>query len=127
MYSFLVFKQERNILRVQIQSRHTSSKVLNLWIETNAGPNPISGWYCQCKSGARVFFFFFQRRKRIHLPTLCGTQPEQYPLNSKLISGSKVMSHLAVFRRSPISYEQQLFPLSILPSLSVPFFLLSRF
>ena len=54
MYSFLVHKQEGNILRVQIQSRHTSSKVYNLWIETNVGPNPISGWYCQCKSGARV-------------------------------------------------------------------------
>ena len=54
MYSFLVHKQERKILRIQIQSRHTSSKVYNLWLETNAGPNPIIGWYCQCKSGARV-------------------------------------------------------------------------
>ena len=47
MHSFLVHKQERKILRVQIQSRHTSFKVYNLWIETNAGPNPISVWYCQ--------------------------------------------------------------------------------
>ena len=54
MYFFMVHKHERNILRVQIQSRHTSSKVYNLWIETNARPNPISGWYCQRKSGARV-------------------------------------------------------------------------
>ena len=54
MYSSLVHKKERNILRIQIQSRHTSSKVYNLLIETNAGPNPISGWYCKCKNGARV-------------------------------------------------------------------------
>ena len=30
--------------------------------------------------------FFPQRRKRMHLRTLCGTQPKQYPLNSKLPS-----------------------------------------
>ena len=32
MYSFLVQKQERNILRVQIQSRHTSSKKVQEWL-----------------------------------------------------------------------------------------------
>lgn len=25
-----------------------------MWIQINAGPNPIGGWYCQCKTGARV-------------------------------------------------------------------------
>ena len=29
-------------------------------------------------------FFFFRGEKRIHLRTLCGTRPKQYPLNSKL-------------------------------------------
>ena len=54
MYTLFSHKEDENILRVQIRSRHTSSKVYNLWIETNAGPNPIIGWFCQCKSGARV-------------------------------------------------------------------------
>ena len=43
MYTLFSHKEDENILRVQIPSRHTSSKVYNLWIETNAGPNPIIG------------------------------------------------------------------------------------
>ena len=30
------------------------------------------------------FFFFFRGEKRMHLRKPCGTQPKQYPLNSKL-------------------------------------------
>lgn len=54
MYQLFVHRQERNILRLQIQSRHTSSKVYNLWIEYSQGINPIISWYCQCKVGARI-------------------------------------------------------------------------
>jgi len=54
LYSLFFYKQDENIIRVRIQSRHSSSKIYNLWIETTFGPNPIVGWYCQCKSGARV-------------------------------------------------------------------------
>ncbi|XP_018401795.1 PREDICTED: uncharacterized protein LOC108778963 [Cyphomyrmex costatus] len=54
MYSLFIHKQERSIIRLQIQSRHTSSKLYNLWIQYNIGINPIAGWYCQCKAGARV-------------------------------------------------------------------------
>jgi hypothetical protein len=54
MYELFVHRQERNILRLQIQSRHTSSKVYNLWIEYSQGINPIISWYCQCKVGART-------------------------------------------------------------------------
>ena len=31
-----------------------------------------------------IYFFHFRGEKRIHLRTLCGTRPKQYPLNSKL-------------------------------------------
>ena len=51
-------KKDQNILRVQIRSRHTSSKVNNLWIETHAEPYPIIRWFCQCKSGARVVAYY---------------------------------------------------------------------
>jgi len=54
MYQLFVHRQERNILRLQIQSRHTLSKVYNLWIEYSQGINPIISWYCQCKVSART-------------------------------------------------------------------------
>ncbi|XP_051159163.1 uncharacterized protein LOC127280299 [Leptopilina boulardi] len=54
LYSLFIHRQERSIIRVQIQSRHTSSKLYNLWIQYNVGINPIAGWYCQCKAGARI-------------------------------------------------------------------------
>lgn len=50
LYSVFIHRQERSIIRVQIQSRHTSSKVYNLWIQFNVGINPVDGWYCQCKA-----------------------------------------------------------------------------
>jgi len=51
-YVLYVHKQEADILRVKLQSRHTSSKQYQLWIryEKN-GSDPIKGWYCQCKTG----------------------------------------------------------------------------
>lgn len=51
-YDVYVHKHEDNIIRVKIQSRHVSSKVYNLWIEYNV--TEITGWYCQCRSGART-------------------------------------------------------------------------
>ena len=53
-YEILVNKEQDGILKAQIRSRHTSSKTYNLWIEHNANLNPITGWFCTCKSGARV-------------------------------------------------------------------------
>ncbi|VDI23518.1 Hypothetical predicted protein [Mytilus galloprovincialis] len=41
-----------NILRVQIQSRHTSSIKYLIWIEYDE--IEIKAWYCQCKTGSRV-------------------------------------------------------------------------
>ena len=54
LHQLFVFKESRDVLRVQIQSGHTSSKVHNLWIQFTDGLNPITGWYCQCKSGATI-------------------------------------------------------------------------
>lgn len=54
IYQLFIHRQERNIVRLQLQSRHTSSKVYNLWIEYSEGINPITPWYCQCKAGART-------------------------------------------------------------------------
>lgn len=47
-----VYKDDRNLVRVRIQSRHTSSKKYMLWIKYNA--TEICAWYCKCRTGARV-------------------------------------------------------------------------
>ncbi|XP_033726743.1 uncharacterized protein LOC117316313 [Pecten maximus] len=41
-----------NIVRVQIQSRHISSKKYMLWIQYDEAY--VTSWYCQCRAGARV-------------------------------------------------------------------------
>ena len=53
-YEIFVNKEQDGVLKAQIRSRHTSSKTYNLWIEHNISLNPITGWFCTCKSGARV-------------------------------------------------------------------------
>lgn len=42
-----------NLLRVKLTSRHSSSRVYSLWIEFSG--DEVTGWYCTCKVGARVF------------------------------------------------------------------------
>ena len=54
-HDLLLHRQSDTILCVKIQSRHTSSKLYNLWIEFNTdGRNTINSWYCQCKACARA-------------------------------------------------------------------------
>jgi len=54
-YMLYVQKQEADILRVKLQSRHTSSKQYQLWIRYEKdGFDPIKDWYCQCKTGAQT-------------------------------------------------------------------------
>ena len=50
LYEIMTHK-EHNINEAQIGSGHTSSKTYTLWIEYNQGLNPITGWYCGCRSG----------------------------------------------------------------------------
>ena len=49
-----VNKEQDGVLKDQIRSRHTSSRTYNLWIEHSTSLNPITGWFCTCKIGARV-------------------------------------------------------------------------
>ena len=44
--------QNHHLIRVKIQSRHTSAKKYQLWIQYDS--NQIVAWYCKCKAGARV-------------------------------------------------------------------------
>ena len=55
-YDLLVHKENPSVLKIKIQSRHTNSCQHSVWIEYNTsdGENPITGWYCTCKMGARV-------------------------------------------------------------------------
>lgn len=54
VYDTMVPKEEPAIVNIQIRSRHTLSKVYNVWVEFSLGLVPVTGWYCQCKTGARV-------------------------------------------------------------------------
>ncbi|GBP93237.1 hypothetical protein EVAR_68244_1 [Eumeta japonica] len=52
MYSIYIHREDDSVLRVQLRSRHTSSKNYNIWIKTersNISHTNIQ-WYCQCKS-----------------------------------------------------------------------------
>lgn len=55
-YNIMIHKENQNIVKVKIQSRHVRSVTHTLWIEFD--PNdflePITSWYCTCKVGARV-------------------------------------------------------------------------
>lgn len=55
-YNIMIHKENQNIVKVKIQSRHVKSVTHTLWIEFD--PNdflePITSWYCTCKVGARV-------------------------------------------------------------------------
>lgn len=50
-YQIMVNGDLDGLLRVRLQSRHTSSKSYLLWIEYDT---TVKGWYCQCRAGARV-------------------------------------------------------------------------
>ncbi|XP_033726042.1 uncharacterized protein LOC117315788 [Pecten maximus] len=51
-YTIMVNDEVNGMLRARIQSRHTSAKKYLLWIEYS--PAVVLGWFCQCKTGARV-------------------------------------------------------------------------
>ncbi|OWF49584.1 uncharacterized protein LOC110451517 isoform X2 [Mizuhopecten yessoensis] len=47
-----VHKENDNLIRVRLQSRHVSSKQYLLWIEHDCVN--VVAWYCKCRAGARV-------------------------------------------------------------------------
>ena len=53
-YEMFVNREQDEDLKAQIRSRNTSNKTYNLWIEHSTSLNPITGWFCTSKSGARV-------------------------------------------------------------------------
>ena len=48
----LIHKEDPELIRVKIHSRHISSKQYILWIQFTE--STISAWYCKCRAGARV-------------------------------------------------------------------------
>ena len=54
-YELFLHWGTETVLRVEIQSRNTSTRPYNLWIEYNTDTrNRINSWYCQCKVVART-------------------------------------------------------------------------
>jgi hypothetical protein len=47
-----VHQEDDHLIRVRLQSRHTSSRTYLLWIEYS--PTEVTTWYCKCRAGARV-------------------------------------------------------------------------
>ena len=47
-----VHQEDDHLIRVRLQSRHTSSRTYLLWIEYS--PTEVTAWYCKCRAGARV-------------------------------------------------------------------------
>ncbi|GFR14364.1 uncharacterized protein TNCT_285301 [Trichonephila clavata] len=54
LYSIYVNREDSSVVRIQLRSRHTSSKIYKIWKRTGIGHNPNIELYCQCKVGARV-------------------------------------------------------------------------
>ena len=53
-YEIMAHKEDDGVLKAQIRSRHTSNKTYNLWVKDTQVLNPLTGWYCGCRSGART-------------------------------------------------------------------------
>jgi hypothetical protein len=51
-YELFLVKDDPNLIRCKIQSRHTNSAVHTLWVEFSS--INVTGWYCTCKIGART-------------------------------------------------------------------------
>ena len=51
-YVLMIDDSITGVLRVSIQSRHTSAKKYLVWVEYDEVL--VKSWYCQCKAGARV-------------------------------------------------------------------------
>ena len=43
---------EPDLLHARIQSRHTSKRLYNIWVEYSR--DRVIGWYCECKGGSRT-------------------------------------------------------------------------
>ncbi|GBP75761.1 hypothetical protein EVAR_59404_1 [Eumeta japonica] len=55
MYSIYIHREDDSVLRVQLRSRHTSSKTTIFGSkQSEATSHTNIQWYCQCKVGARV-------------------------------------------------------------------------
>jgi len=57
-FLFFVHKSAPDLIRVRLQSRHKNSAKYFVWVQfspkTETKKGTITGWYCQCKAGART-------------------------------------------------------------------------
>jgi hypothetical protein len=61
-----VHQEDDHLIRVRLQSRHTSSMTYLLWIEYS--PTEVTAWYCKCRAGARVASILWYLRYARHKP-----------------------------------------------------------
>jgi hypothetical protein len=53
-YVIQVAREDAEVLRCRIQSRHLNATRYYAWIQYPFSSNMIEVWYCQCRSGART-------------------------------------------------------------------------
>lgn len=56
-FGIFVHRENKTIIRAQIQSRFSKSKTHNTWVKfdgENSGLEEIRGYYCSCKVGERT-------------------------------------------------------------------------
>jgi len=51
-FEFFVHKSANDLIRARVQSRHKNATKYFVWVEFSK--KAITGWYCQCKAGARM-------------------------------------------------------------------------
>ena len=53
-YEMWAYRHSKDIIRVQIRSRHKSQTKYNVWIQFEDSDDPIKDYYCQCPTGTRT-------------------------------------------------------------------------
>jgi hypothetical protein len=56
LYEFELIPENKNLIKIKINSRHSSSTIYTLFIEIDRNKHfdPIKAYYCDCKVGART-------------------------------------------------------------------------
>lgn len=100
-FQIKIFKSEKNIIQVKIQSKYVKRKLHQCFVEFDpkkSGHNSIAGYYCKCNVGARTIgccshvatvLWFFGRAR--HNPTLI---PKKTEFSNRIINAHE--THLQV-------------------------------
>ncbi|CAG2184344.1 IQSEC [Mytilus edulis] len=87
-FELYVCKIKENLLKIKIQSRH-SNKLSHTVFISYSDEGDIEGWYCTCKSGARVV---------VHMLQVCYDLDDGYDIDKDILLGIYDRIKLTEFR-----------------------------